>query len=105
MTVAVAASMMGLGVRGARKRLKRLDDELHGRLLRPIGTKVMPRGPQASKYLVCLPVLREALDPELEDHARELAELRAELSLVSEKLEALRRAVRPLLAQAKPSRV
>jgi hypothetical protein len=96
-TVAVAAKLMGLGKRGALKRLVKLDAELEGRLLKSIGVKAMPKGAQASKYLVCLPVLREAMEPELEDHSRALAEVRAELSLVSQKLEALRKAVKPLL--------
>jgi hypothetical protein len=104
-TVAVAASLMGLGKRGALKRLVRLDRQLEGRLLRAIGTKAMPKGAQASKYLVCLPVLREAMDPDLEDHSRALAEVRAELTLMHQKLEALRKAVRPLLPKATPEKV
>lgn len=98
-TVAVAAGLMKIGKRGALKRLRKLDAELDGRLLKAIGAKAMPKGTQASKYLVCLPVLREAMEPETEDRERELAELRAELSLVREKVEALRRAVKPLLAK------
>lgn len=103
-TVAVAAGLMGIGKRGALKRLRKLDADLDGRLLKAIGTKATPArtGTQASKYLVCLPVLREAMDPETEDKSRELAELRAELTLVREKLEALRKAVRPLLGKRSP---
>ena len=75
---------MGLGKRGALKRLKKLDADLEGRLLKPLGTQARPsgNGSQATKYLVCLPALREALDPATEDHSRELAELRAEVSEV-----------------------
>jgi len=100
-TVAVAASMMGIGKRGALKRLRKLDADLDGRLLKAIGTQAKPTGSgsQATKYLVCLPVLREAMDPATEDHSRELAELRAELSVVHGKLEALRKAVKPLLSK------
>jgi hypothetical protein len=91
---------MGIGKRGALKRLKKLDADLDGRLLKAIGSQAKPTGgSQATKYLVCLPVLREAMDPATEDHSRELAELRAELSVVSRKLEALRKAVKPLLAR------
>src|SRR5690349_8882555 len=106
-TVAVAASLMKLGKRGALKRLRKLDSDLDGRLLKAIGTKSTPArtGTQASKYLVCLPVLREAMDPETEDKSRELAELRAELTLVRQKLETLRKAVRPLIGRLKPSGV
>jgi hypothetical protein len=100
-TVAVAASMMGLGKRGALKRLRKLDADLDGRLLRAIGTKATPTrtGTQASKYLVCLPVLREAMEPATEDHSRELAGLRAEVASLRQKVEALRKAVKPLLAK------
>lgn len=91
---------MGLGIRGAQKRLKRLDADLDGRLLRAIGTKIMPRGPQPSRLLVNIQVLREAIDPERErDVLDELAEVRAEVSLLSQKLESLRKAVRPLLGK------
>lgn len=101
-TVAVAGELLGLGKRGALKRLRKLDADLGGRLLRSIGTKAMPKGVQPSKFLVCLPVLREALDPEVEDQARELSELRVELRLLREKVEALRRAVRHLLPRRQP---
>ena len=104
MTVAVAASMMGVGKRAALIRLRKLDAALDGRLLRPLGTKAMPGGAQASKFLVCLPLLR-GLDPDVEDKTREIAQLKADLSEVRQKLEALRKAVRPLLAKTKPSRV
>ncbi len=100
-TVAVAASMMGVSERQARRRLKRLDADLDGRLLKPLGTKTMPRGTQASKYLVCLPVLREATDHE-HDASADIVELRAELSEVKRKLESLRKAVKPLLVKRAP---
>jgi hypothetical protein len=103
-TVAVAAQMMGIGKRAALTRLRKLDADLGGRLLKPIGTKAMPKGTQASKYLVCLPLLR-ARDPEAEEQSREIAQLKAELSELHRKLEALRKAIRPLLGKVKPSRV
>jgi hypothetical protein len=97
-TIAEAATLMGLGKRGASKRLVALNRRLEGRLLRKIGDKVMPHGKQASKYLVSVDVLRHAV---LESDAeRERDDLRAELTEVSAKLEALRRSVRPLLRQA-----
>lgn len=99
-TVAYAATLMKIGKRGALKRLRQLDADLDGHLLRATRLQTTPSGTgkQATKYLVCLPVLRAALDPEI-DQSRELAELRAELTLVRQKLEALRKAVRPLLAK------
>jgi hypothetical protein len=103
-TVAVAATMMGVGKRAALIRLRKLDADLDGRLLKPIGTKAMPKGPQASKFLVCLPLLR-ARDPEAEEQSREIAQLRVELSEVLAKVESLRRAVKPLLGKVKPPRV
>jgi len=103
-SVAVAAQMMGVGKRAALIRLRKLDADLDGRLLKPIGTKAMPRGTQASKFLVCLPLLR-ARDPEAEEQSREIAQLRVELSEVRSKLESLRKAVRPLLGKLKPSGV
>lgn len=103
-TVAVAAKMMSIGKRAALIRLRKLDADLDGRLLKPIGTKAMPKGPRASKYLVCLPLLR-ARDPELEEQSREIAQLKAELSEVRSKLESLRKAIRPLLGKVKPSGV
>lgn len=93
--------MMGLSERQARRRLKRIDDDLEGRLLKPIGTKTLPRGTQASKYLVCMPVLREAMGHE-HDASADIVELRTELSEVKRKLEALRKAVRPLLVKRTP---
>lgn len=100
-TVVVAASMMGVSERQARRRLKRIDADLEGRLLKPLGTKTMPSGAQASKYLVCLPVLREAMDHE-HDASADIVELRAELSEVKRKLESLRKAVKPLLVRRAP---
>jgi hypothetical protein len=100
-SVAVAAGLMKLGKRGALKRLRKLDADLDGRLLKAIGMKATPNrtGTQASKYLVCLPVLREAMEPQTEDHGRELAEVRAEVASLRMKFEALRKAVKPLLAK------
>jgi hypothetical protein len=100
-TVAVAAALMDLSERQARRRLKQLDADLDGRLLKAIGTKAMPSGNQPSKYLICLPVLRAAMDAETDDSAA-IVELRAEVTLMRHKLEALRKAVRPLLAKRTP---
>jgi hypothetical protein len=96
-TVAVAASLMGVCKRQALRLLGRRNTEFGGRLLRKIGDKKMPRGTQASKFLVSTVVLGEAMRPELEASARDLESLRIELMLTNEKLEALRKAVRPLL--------
>lgn len=95
--------MMGLGKRGARKRLVKLNADLEGRLLKAIGIKITPKGfEQATKYLVSLDVLRQEMTPNSEDHSAELAEVRAELTLMGEKLEALRKAVKPLLTKRRP---
>jgi len=96
-SVAVAAALMGVCKRQALRRLRRLDVELYGRLLRSIGSKRMPRGRQASKYLVCIAVLREALAGPPSDVQRDFERLRLEQLLIAEKLEALCRRVRPLL--------
>ena len=96
-SVAVAAQLMGVCKRQAQRRLRRLDRELGGRLLRSIGRKRMPGGGQASKYLVCTRVLLDALRAGPEDAKRDFERLRLEQVLIAEKLEALRRLVRPLL--------
>lgn len=96
-SVSVAASLMGVCKRQALRRLRRLDLELGGRLLRPMGSKRMPGGVQASKYLVSTTVLREALEGAPIDVERDFVRLRLEQLLICEKLEALRRVVRPLM--------
>lgn len=96
-SIAVAASLMGLCKRQALRRLRRLDAEIGGRLLRSIGHKRMPRGAQASKYLVNTAALRDALEAPANDLQRDVERLRLELVLTSQKLDALCRRVRPLL--------
>lgn len=96
-SVAVAASLMGLCKRQALRRLRRLDGELGGRLLRSIGDKRMPGGLQASKYLVNTAALREALQPTASDLQRDFERLRLEQLLTAQRLEALCRRLRPLL--------
>lgn len=96
-SVAVAAAHMGLCKRQALRRLRRLDAELGGRLLRAMGDKRMPGGIQASKLLVCTAVLREALAAPAGDMQRDFERLRLEQLITSEKLEALCRRLRPLL--------
>jgi hypothetical protein len=96
-SVAVAASLMGLCKRQALRRLRRLDGELGGRLLRSIGAKRMPRGLQASKLLVNTSALREALEPSATDLQRDFERLRLEQTLTAQRLEALCRRLRPLL--------
>lgn len=96
-SVAVAAALMGLCKRQALRRLRRLDGELGGRLLRAIGDKRMPRGRQASKFLVCTAVLRDALQASPGDVQRDFERLRLEQVLIAEKLDALCRRLRPLL--------
>lgn len=97
MSVAVAASLMGLCKRQALRRLRRLDLELGGRLLRSIGDKRMPRGRQASKFLVNTAALREALQPSATDLQRDFERLRLEQALTAQRLEALLRRLRPML--------
>ncbi len=87
--------MMGVCKRQALRLLVRRDAELDGRLLRRLGVKHMPRGDQASKYLVSLTVLRESMRPD--DAARDIASLKLEVVLLGQQLAVLRRAVRPLL--------
>jgi hypothetical protein len=98
-TVAVAASRMGVGHRQALRLLARRNIEVGGRLLRKVGDKCMPRGVQASKWLVSTEVFQELMRPTPAPSERDIADLRAELVLTREKLEALRKAVRPLLRQ------
>ena len=94
-TVAHAASLMGVCKRQALRRLVRRDAELGGRLLRRLGDKRMPRGVQASKYLVSVVMLRESMRPD--DAERDLEHLRLEVSYLRAKLAALSRAVGPIL--------
>ena len=96
-SVAVAASLMGLCKRQALRRLRRLDGELGGRLLRSIGDKRMPGGIQASKWLVNTAALREALQPSASDLQRDFERLRLEQALTAQRLEALVTRLRPLL--------
>lgn len=83
--------MMGVCKRQALRRLARRDAELDGRLLRRLGDKRMPRGVQASKYLVSVTVLREAMRPD--DAARDVERLRLEVSALWLQLGSLRRAL------------
>jgi hypothetical protein len=94
---------MGLCKRQALRRLRRLDGELGGRLLRSIGDKHMPSGRQASKYLVNTAALREALEPAATDLQRDFERLRLEQTLTAQRLEALCRRLRPLLRRATSS--
>jgi hypothetical protein len=102
-SVAVAAALMGLCKRQALRRLRRLDGELGGRLLRSIGAKRMPSGLQASKLLVNTSALREALEPSATDLQRAVERLRLEQVLTAQRLEALCRRLRPLLLRAPSS--
>lgn len=103
MSVAVAARLMGLCKRQALRRLRRLDGELGGRLLRSIGDKRMPHGVQASKWLVNTRALREALQPSATDVQRDIERLRLEHALTAQRLEALLRRLRPLLRRESSS--
>jgi hypothetical protein len=94
-TVANAASMMGVCKRQALRLLARRDVELEGRLMRRVGDKRMPRGVQASKYLVSVTVLREAM--RADGAERDIESLRLEVAMLRQQLAAIRRAVRPLL--------
>jgi len=98
-TVAVAASRMGVGHRQALRLLARRNLEVGGRLLRKLGDKRMPGRVQASKWLVSTEVFHELMRPTPAPSERDIANLRAEVVLINEKLEALRKAVRPLLRQ------
>jgi hypothetical protein len=94
---------MGLCKRQALRRLRRLDVELDGRLLRSIGDKRMPGGIQASKWLVNTAALREALTPTATDVQRDIERLRLEQALTAQRLEALLRRLRPVLRRASSS--
>jgi hypothetical protein len=96
-TVAQAAVLMKLGKRGALQRLGRLNAQWGGHLLKKIGDKQMPGRVQASKYLVSVEVLRRSMLPTSEATEREIDALKVALATTDEKLEALRKAVRPLL--------
>lgn len=102
-SVAVAAALMGLCKRQALRRLRRLDSELGGVLLRRIGDKRMPGRLQASKYLVNTAALRDALDPPSSNLERDFERLRLEQLLTAEKLAALCRRLGPLLRRASSS--
>jgi hypothetical protein len=99
-TVANAASMMGVCKRQALRLLARRDVELEGRLLRRVGDKRMPRGVQPSKYLVSVTVLREAMQPD--DNKRDIETLRLEVVVLREQMAALRRAVVAKMQPASP---
>lgn len=86
---------MGVCKRQALRLLARRDVELHGRLLRRVGNKRMPRGTQPSKYLVSVSVLHEAMRHETAE--RDIETLRLEVAMLRQQLSAIRRAVRPLL--------
>lgn len=88
---------MGVCKRQGLRRLRRLDGELGGTLLRAIGDKRMPRGIQASKWLVNTAALRAALEPSATDLERDIERLRLEQALTAERLAALVRRLRPLL--------
>lgn len=102
-SVAVAAALMGLCKRQALRRLRRLDGELGGRLLRSIGDKRMPRGLQASKLLVNTAALRAALEPSATELERDIERLRLEQLLTAQRLDALCRRLRPMLRRASSS--
>lgn len=88
---------MGVCKRQALRLLARRDAELEGRLLRRLGDKRMPRGVQASKFLVSVPVLREAM--RADDGERDFEALRLEVVMLRQQLAALRRAVARVLRQ------
>jgi hypothetical protein len=90
-TVAVAADMMGVCKRQALRLLARRDAAMGGRLLRKLGDKRMPRGVQASKYLVSVTVFREAMRPD-EGATLDLEAMRLELVLIKRQLDSIRRA-------------
>ena len=90
---------MGVGHRQALRLLARRNVEVGGRLLRKVGEKRMPQGAQASKWLVSTEVFQELMRPTPAPSERDIADLRAELVLITQKIEALRKAVRPLLRQ------
>lgn len=102
-SVAVAAALMGICKRQALRRLRRLDAEQGGRVLRSIGTKRMPEGLQASKLLVNTAALREALQPSATDLQRDFERLRLEQLLTAQKLDALCRRLGPVLRRERPN--
>lgn len=93
---------MGLCKRQALRRLRRLDAQHGGRLLRAIGDKRMPGGLQASKYLVNTAALRDVLDAPNELQ-RDFERLRLEQLLLSEKVAALCRRLGPILRRPSSS--
>lgn len=102
-SVAVAAQMMGLCERQARRRLKALDAESDGTLLRPIGVKRMPKtGRHAVKFLVCLPVLRAAVAEQAGGPITDILLMRQEIDELRREVDYLRSAVKPFLARIAP---
>jgi hypothetical protein len=102
-SVSVAAALMGICKRQALRRLRRLDAEHGGRVLRSIGSKRMPAGLQSSKLLVNTAALREALQPAATDLQRDFERLRLEQLLTAQKLDALCRRLRPVLRRERPN--
>jgi hypothetical protein len=102
-SVAVAAALMGICKRQALRRLRRLDAEQGGRVLRSIGSKRMPAGLQSSKLLVNTSALRDALQPSASDLQRDFERLRLEQLLTAQKLDALCRRLRPVLRRETPN--
>lgn len=94
-SVAHAASLMGVCKRQALRLLVRRDAELDGRLLRRLGDKRMPWGVQASKYLVSVTMLRESMRPDITE--RDVESWKLEVALLRQQLAALRRAVNRFL--------
>lgn len=95
MSVAAAASIMGVCKRQALRILVRRNDAVGGRLLRSVGNKRMPRGVQSSKYLVSLTVFREAMRPD-DTTQRDLEALRIAVAMLRQQVGSLRREVRAL---------
>lgn len=94
-TVAVAAGLMNLSKRQALRLLSRRNRDAGGGLLRSIGTKRMPRGPQSSKYLVSVTVLFQTMRPD-DATARDIESLRLEIALLTQQMGAIRRTIGPL---------
>jgi hypothetical protein len=94
-SVAAAASIMGVCKRQALRLLVRRNDAVGGRLLRSVGNKRMPRGVQSSKYLVSVTVFREAMRPD-DTTQRDLEALRIEVVLLRQQLGSIRREVRSI---------
>jgi hypothetical protein len=91
-TVAQAAGLMRLSKRQALRLLARRNANSGGRLLRAVGDKCMPRGVQASKFMVSTSVLLESLRPD-SSTLLDLESLRLEVDLLRQQVAALRRAV------------